>query len=146
MASIPRRTVNLGRQAAAIHAVLPHAQTRVHKGRLWCRVPLQPAPICQIYTVQATYRHRTRPRVIVVDPELELHPRATALPHVYPDGDLCLHLPGEWNDSMYLATTILPWTSEWLLHYELWLITGRWSGSGHDHAVANDSALIDPVE
>lgn len=36
---------------------------------------------------------------------------------------------------MLLADTILPWTSEWLLHYELWLVMGRWAGSGHDHAM-----------
>ncbi|MDP9848099.1 hypothetical protein [Streptosporangium lutulentum] len=37
---------------------------------------------------------------------------------------------------MLLARTILPWTCEWLLHYELWLITGRWAGSGEDHTVS----------
>ncbi|MEU8205821.1 hypothetical protein [Streptosporangium sp. NPDC049046] len=103
-----------------------------------CSVTLQPSAICRVYTVEVTYRHRSRPRVMVIDPELKLHPRATALPHVYPKGDLCLHLPGEWNDSMLLARTIMPWTCEWLLHYELWLITGRWAGSGAPHAVAND--------
>jgi hypothetical protein len=138
MASTPRRAVNLGRQVAAIHAALPHARAQVRDGRLRCSVTLQPSPICQVYTVEVTYRHRSRPRVMVTDPELKLHPRATALPHVYRGGDLCLHLPGEWNDSMLLARTILPWTSEWLLHYELWLITGRWAGSGDDHAVADD--------
>ncbi|MFI6519916.1 hypothetical protein ACIBF1_30485 [Spirillospora sp. NPDC050679] len=138
MVSTPRRAVNLGRQAAAIHAALPHARTRIRDGLLTCCVALQPSAMCRVYTVKLTYRHRDRPRVVVADPELELHPRATALPHVYREGDLCLHLPGEWNDSMLLARTILPWTSEWLLHYELWLITGRWAGSGDDHAVADD--------
>jgi hypothetical protein len=32
---------------------------------------------------------------------------------------------------MLLSTTILPWTAEWLMHYELWLISGHWSGGGH---------------
>ena len=53
------------------------------------------------------------------------------LPHVYSNGDLRLYLPGQWNESMLLADTILPWTSQWLLYYELWLITGHWVGSGH---------------
>ena len=57
----------------------------------------------------------------------------TSLPHVYSSGDLCLYLPGQWKESMLLADTILPWTSQWLLYYELWLITGHWMGSGHDH-------------
>jgi hypothetical protein len=32
---------------------------------------------------------------------------------------------------MLLAHTLLPWTAEGLLHYELWLITGTWTGGGH---------------
>jgi hypothetical protein len=31
---------------------------------------------------------------------------------------------------MSLAKAIVPWTSEWLLHYEIWLATGDWRGSG----------------
>jgi len=32
---------------------------------------------------------------------------------------------------MLPATTILPWTAEWPMHYALWLIIGRWAGGGH---------------
>jgi hypothetical protein len=31
---------------------------------------------------------------------------------------------------MLLAYTVVPWTSEWLVFYELWLITGEWLGGG----------------
>ena len=35
---------------------------------------------------------------------------------------------------MQLATTIVPWCSEWLFYYELWLATGEWLGGGvHPH-------------
>ncbi|WP_020118767.1 hypothetical protein [Streptomyces canus] len=135
MASIPTRAINLGLQLASIRAVLPEAQGTVRGGELACTVALQPTPASQCYTVRIAYRHRHRPRVTVIDPPLTLHPRATALPHVYPGGDLCLHLPGEWKEHMLLSHTILPWASEWLLHYELWRVTGRWAGSGHDYAV-----------
>ncbi|WP_370217316.1 hypothetical protein [Kitasatospora sp. GAS1066B] len=120
---------------AAIKAVLPAAQGTVRGGELVCTVPLQPTPASRHYMARIAYRHRRRPCVTITEPPLTLHPRATALPHVYPGGDLCLYLPGEWKENMLLAHTILPWTSEWLLHYELWLVTGRWAGSGHDHAV-----------
>ena len=33
---------------------------------------------------------------------------------------------------MLLADTIVPWAAEWLMHYELWLVTGEWTGGG-DH-------------
>lgn len=31
---------------------------------------------------------------------------------------------------MYVCDTIVPWTAEWLLNYELWLATGEWVGGG----------------
>jgi hypothetical protein len=33
---------------------------------------------------------------------------------------------------MPIADTIIPWTSEWLFFYELWLASGEWHGGGHD--------------
>jgi hypothetical protein len=82
---------------------------------------LQPTPASRTYTVRLVYRHGRRPRVTVSDPPLALHPGAKALPHVYPGDELCLYYPGQWNHDMLLAATILPWTTEWLIHYELWL-------------------------
>jgi hypothetical protein len=32
---------------------------------------------------------------------------------------------------MSIAETIIPWTSEWLYFYELWVFTGEWHGGGH---------------
>ena len=31
---------------------------------------------------------------------------------------------------MSIADTIVPWTAEWLVHYEIWLVTGEWYGGG----------------
>jgi hypothetical protein len=36
----------------------------------------------------------------------------------------------EWTVGMSIANTIVPWTSEWLAHYEIWLATGDWQGGG----------------
>ena len=55
------------------------------------------------------------------------------LPHIYPDGSLCLHEPGQWSPGDPIAETTLPWTCEWLLHYEFWRATGEWCGSGGNH-------------
>jgi hypothetical protein len=137
MASTPTRAVNLTRQLVAIIAVLPDVEGTVRHGELDCTTQLQPSPASQTYTVRLAYRHGRRPRVTVTDPPLEFHSGAKALPHVYPGDELCLYLPGEWKHHMLLATTILPWTAEWLLHYELWLITGSWAGGGHTHEVGD---------
>jgi hypothetical protein len=45
---------------------------------------------------------------------------------------LCLYLPwnNEWGGHRYLSETVLPWASEWLVHYEAWLYTSEWQGRG----------------
>lgn len=83
-----------------------------------------------MYTVQVRYEYGLRPAVQVRDPALHLRADATSLPHVYAGDDLCLNLPGEWDSSMSIGHTILPWASEWLFHYEMWLATGKWAGGG----------------
>jgi hypothetical protein len=133
MARIPTRAVNLTRQLVALTGVIPSTQGRVRNGELDCTIRLQPSPGSRTYTVRLVYRHGRRPRVTVTDPPLARHPGAQTLPHVYPGDELCLYYPGQWKHNMLLANTILPWTTEWLIHYELWLITGRWAGGGHTH-------------
>jgi len=76
------------------------------------------------------------PDVTVIAPRLEV-PDGISLPHTFPSDRLCLYWRGQWDASMSIAKTIVPWTSEWLLHYELWQITGKWLGGGHE---ASDSA------
>lgn len=57
------------------------------------------------------------------------------LPHIYPplqDPTLCLFDPkaGEWDASMLVSRTIVPWAIDWIACYEFWLMTGKWSGGG----------------
>jgi hypothetical protein len=60
------------------------------------------------------------------------------LPHIYwnyrtPDWPaLCLWDPAEmdWTPQLSIATTIIPWTSEWLLFFEYWQISGEFLGPG----------------
>ena len=59
---------------------------------------------------------------------------AQRLPHVYDHvkQQLCLYYgpAREWTPDKMIADTIVPWASEWLLHYEFWLVTGIWHGGG----------------
>jgi hypothetical protein len=130
MASVPARAVNPARQLTAIRAVLPAVSGVARHGQLDCVLPIQPSPASRVYTVRLRYQPSQRPRLTVTDPALELHSTADQLPHIYPGDELCLYYPGEWDCSMSLATTIVPWIAEWLLYYELWLSTGQWTGGG----------------
>lgn len=38
-----------------------------------------------------------------------------------------------------ISDTIIPWTSEWLLHYEYWVLTGIWQGGGIEDHIGGDT-------
>lgn len=96
---------------------------------------ITPSPNSQTYSIKLQYSFKDGVSVFVTEPmPLPLAQGETRLPHVYSHEKqkLCLYYPNgqEWNKSKYLVHTIIPWALEWLFHYELWLITGIWSGGG----------------
>lgn len=98
------------------------------------------------YTIEIRYKLWTWPKVRVIAPELARLPENSegALPHVYPPADdptLCLFDPEkhEWDPTMYIAHTTVPWSFDWLACYELWLMTGRWTGGGRHGSLIPDN-------
>jgi hypothetical protein len=123
-----RSGLNAAQQAFALHARFPDVQGKLKAGRLVWTGSLQPTPLSRSYRVQIAFGPRGQPQVRVLD---ELASReGRLLPHVYSDGTLCLYETDEWTATMTIADTILPWTAEWLAHYEIWLVTGEWYGGG----------------
>lgn len=99
---------------------------------------LKSSPIGDEYLIKVLYKKNDVPKIFVLEPKnLKLPEGKTNLMHVY-DHDkqrLCLYYPNakEWNSTKTIASTIMPWTIEWLYHYEMWLITGDWTGGGIHH-------------
>lgn len=96
---------------------------------------IQPSPLSNVYEIRIDYTYADYPRIYVIDPyPLDRYPGKKSLPHVYSTEEqrLCLYYPGigEWRKDKFIAKTIVPWASEWLLYYELWLSTGIWMGEG----------------
>lgn len=110
---------------------MPQAKCRIHRDVLVCTVGLKPTAVSRHYTVGLRYQLGDAPEVRVLSPELKLHTQAEALPHTYPGDILCLNYPWEWQPNMIIAHTTLPWVCEWLYYYEIWLVTGVWTGGGH---------------
>jgi hypothetical protein len=111
-----------------LRARFPDVHAQVNARRLAWVGELQPTPLSRAYLVELTYLLGRSPRVNV--PDLAIPSEADSLPHIYGDGSLCLNESGEWSPHMFLADTTVPWTSEWLAHYEIWLATGTWYGGG----------------
>ncbi|MCC5934802.1 MAG: hypothetical protein JJU35_11165 [Balneolales bacterium] len=79
-----------------------------------------------MYKLKLSYDGASPPKMYVTDPELPLDLDA----HMYSDKRLCLYYPKEspWKHTMLIADTIIPWTAEWLVYYELYQIDGKWHG------------------
>lgn len=126
------RPLPLARQRTLLYAYYPHARCDIKRGHvLQWKGHLKPMDISRDYLVRMKCERNRDPRVWVVDPELQTR-NGKNPPHLYKEQRLCLYFPKahEWDASMPLATTIVPWASEWLLHYEVWLATGDWTGGG----------------
>jgi hypothetical protein len=120
---------SLVRQAFALRARFPEAKTKLMPTRFTWTGTLQPNELSRVYTVRITLTEGRFPKVDVLDPALEGRP-GESIPHLFADGSLCLHLEGEWDSTMLMVDTTVPWTSEWLLNYEVWKATGVWYGGG----------------
>ena len=90
---------------------------------------VHPSHWSKTYSLKISYHHGKRPKIWVIEPELDI-PESKAKIHMFLDNSLCLHLSKEWNEQMLIANTILLWALEWLVFYEIWQITGKWTGGG----------------
>lgn len=130
--------------------------TTIHDQQLTWVHDITPSPLGNVYKVKVFYNLTKSPKIYVVSPKpLQLAKGKNTLPHCYDQQQqqLCLFYPSgeEWNKSMLISTTIIPWAFEWLYHYEIWLGTGIWHGGGiHNVSIAeklkqetNDSGTSD---
>lgn len=92
---------------------------------------LQPSILSRAYEIRMDYRINERPDVRIVAPVLQKH-NQLSIPHLFSDGTLCLfrYKYYEFDGSLIIADTIIPWTSLWLYYYEIWLFSGEWLGLG----------------
>ncbi|HXB42371.1 MAG TPA: hypothetical protein VNZ49_17665 [Bacteroidia bacterium] len=92
---------------------------------LYCYGSCQPAEGCVVYNYRIKYDPSTKPVVTVTSPLIVYNDDI----HMYPsDNSLCLYHKSDlyWTSDTHLFNTIIPWTHEWFVFYELWKLTGRW--------------------
>lgn len=106
----------------------------LHAGGLSWRFQLRPTPLSRCYTLRVEFQQGQVPCLYVDKPDLVLLSEDRRLPHVYSQRPtrLCLYLPRaqEWDPSMRLDTTIIPWAGLWLYYFEEWLESDEWKGGG----------------
>ena len=122
-------THSLAKQAFALHASFPDAKVKLSPRRLVWQGGITPTALSRTYDVSIDYSPPRYPTIRVLAPALQCRP-GESVPHLFSNGSLCLHLDDEWSSRMLIVHTIVPWTSEWLFNYEIWLATGTWNGGG----------------
>jgi hypothetical protein len=128
---VPERERTLIEQAFQLHSDFPDGKAKLRPTMLVWTGKLTPTPLSREYTVRIRYADGHYPGVRVLEPRLRPDEREL-LHHLYPNGDLCLHKLNQWDPSMLLVETIIPWTAEWLAHYELWKLNHKWYGDGDE--------------
>lgn len=123
--------LSLSVQVGKLRKHFPQAKVALKLGQLTWRADLTPTALSRTYSVKLQLGKDRVPRVWLLSPKLETRSGKRA-PHLYPDDRLCVYLPSarEWTTAMPLVDTIVPWVSEWLAHYEVWLATEVWTGGG----------------
>ena len=122
-------------QASSLKGAFPDSKFALGRNSAMTWVGrLRPTPSSATYTLRIKYRLGERPEVTVLDPAL-VSREGSRLPHVFRGDLLCLfrYKYQEWGPAMLIVNTIVPWTSLWLFHYEVWHATGVWCGSKEEH-------------
>ena len=124
------------RQRELIVRSFPSFKCDIKLDVLTCNMKITPSEGCATYSILIKYKFLKTPRVSVVSPKIpkELWKRV----HVFPTtGELCLfdcRQGGQpWKSEDNIHETIIPWTSEWLVYYELFLKLGEWLGPEAPH-------------
>lgn len=98
---------------------------KINKGVLYCYGICQPTEESITYSYRIKYAPLSKPKVTVTNPVIAYNDDI----HMYNDTSLCLYYPEDmtWNCSSHrLYDTIIPWTHEWFVFFELYQITGKW--------------------
>lgn len=129
--------ITFAKQAMHLRHAYPENCCTIHKECLIWKGGIRPTPLSRIYKIRIECRgYYRRPKVILYGDTIDGIEKAD-FPHHFdidrkkPEVVLCLHMLHEFDYSLLLADTIIPWTQEWLYYYEIWLATGEWCGGGH---------------
>ena len=109
-------------------------------GELIFRIELMPSKDSIKYLIEIRFRNGGVPIAYMIEPDLKKY-KGKLPKHLYSADKtgkkrLCVYDPTikEWNCSMYIAETFIPWVLSWLNTYEYWLITGKWEYNESSHS------------
>lgn len=137
-----KKEKNLAEQLLNIKITYTTLSSNISKNVMICSLKVKPTEYSKEYVITIQYDAKT-PKVFLYNQGI-LKNSDEIIPHIYKKNfvdvnhenvQICLYYPKykEWDKSMYIASTIIPWAIEWLYYYELWRITGKWLGKDITH-------------
>lgn len=116
------KSVVLEKHLIDVH--FPFINTKIVGDTLLCYGYCQPSEHSITYQYRIEYNAGKYPHVYPTYPKIEYHDDI----HLYNDLSLCLHYPKDFSftEDSHLFNTIIPWTQEWFVFYEIYKITGKW--------------------
>jgi hypothetical protein len=129
-------SLTTAQQAFGLRAVFPEAKLRLGPRDLTWIGSLRPSELSNPYTTKINYRLGRYPTVRILKPAIT--DAEEFVPHSYNNGTLCVHDDRQWQPSMLIVDTFLPWTVEWLWHWEIFQATGEWFGDGDARPTPDD--------
>ncbi|EES71201.1 hypothetical protein POTG_04204 [Paenibacillus sp. oral taxon 786 str. D14] len=140
------RSVPISHQIEAMYQSFPNFEVTWERNKVVWTGTIQPTTASKIYIVRIKYSiEMVQPEVYVVSPKLKRRKGSDEnIPHLYTGERLCLFRPKkkEWTKQMLIAETIVPWTSLWLYHYEVWHVLGEWMGGGEHPSERHGRARV----
>jgi hypothetical protein len=118
------------REKQLVQRYYPAFHCHLKQNVLRCRGEVASPSGAGNYQIKIVCTPGNAPQVFVLNPEIEY--RNHSHTHFYPaDNSLCLYYPGDlqWSAKHHLHDKTIPWLAEWLVFYELYLITGKWEGA-----------------
>lgn len=115
----------VGHEKSLIQRNYSFIDCKIKGGILYCYGYYQPTSESENYQYRIKYAPPGKPTVHVTYPDIPYHDDI----HMYPrDNSLCLYHKSDlvWDSTHHLFDTIIPWTHEWFVFYELYKLTGEW--------------------
>ena len=97
------------------------------QNKLICVGSLKPLESTDLYRIKIDYKVGYPPKVYILSPDI----RPSKHIHMYSDKSLCLFYEPDlkWTEKTQIFKYTIPWISEWIIFYELYLLNGNvWKG------------------
>lgn len=123
--------LNLKVQKLGLEKYFNFIRCKIDKGKLICKGKVKPNGCKEEYSFSIHYKPEKPPKFYITNPKIAYNKEL----HMYKEGNLCLYFPDDmpWSDNISIAKKMIPWLIEWIIFYELWLITGMWFGKAAPH-------------